>query len=226
MKTKQQMSETLFLVALLAVVGGFLDAYTYLTRGEVFANAQTGNMVLLAIDLARGNFTLAFRYLIPIFAFATGVLVAEAVRARFHTHPTFHWRQIVVAAEILILLAAAFTPRGPRDNLINVSISFVCALQVESFRKIQGKAMATTMCTGNLRSGTELLFHFFQSGDKARFRPAFRYYSIILFFIAGASLGVWFTSLLEERAVLLCCGLLLIAFFAMFIRNDLEQECM
>ena len=39
--------ETFRVAALLALVGGFLDAYIYILRGGVFANAQTGNMVLL-----------------------------------------------------------------------------------------------------------------------------------------------------------------------------------
>lgn len=63
------MSETFCLGALLAVIGGFLDAYTYLTRGRVFANAQTGNLVLLAMNLAGGQFQKAQYYLIPILAF-------------------------------------------------------------------------------------------------------------------------------------------------------------
>lgn len=37
----------------LALAGGFLDAYTYLLRGGVFANAQTGNIVLFGIHLAK-----------------------------------------------------------------------------------------------------------------------------------------------------------------------------
>ena len=49
-----QMSEAYSLGALLTVGGGFLDAYTYFTRGGVFSNAQTGNLVLLAIRLAEG----------------------------------------------------------------------------------------------------------------------------------------------------------------------------
>ena len=47
MNKKRQMSETFRLGILLAIVGGFLDAYTYISRGEVFANAQTGNICLL-----------------------------------------------------------------------------------------------------------------------------------------------------------------------------------
>ena len=38
-------AERLFPVALLTLSGGLQDAYTYLRRGKVFANAQTGNIV-------------------------------------------------------------------------------------------------------------------------------------------------------------------------------------
>ncbi len=38
-----------FLTAILAIVGGFLDSYSYLMRGHVFANAQTGNIVLFGV---------------------------------------------------------------------------------------------------------------------------------------------------------------------------------
>jgi uncharacterized membrane protein YoaK (UPF0700 family) len=37
---------------LLSAVGGYLDAYTYVGHGGVFANAQTGNVVLLAVAVA------------------------------------------------------------------------------------------------------------------------------------------------------------------------------
>ena len=141
-----QMSETVRLGAVLAAAGGFLDAYTYLTRGGVFANAQTGNIVLLGVYLARGQFRTAGRYLIPILAFAAGVIVAELIKARFRYHPALHWRQITVGAELVILAAVAFLPQ--RWNVpANLAVSFVCAMQVESFRKIRGNTYATTMCT-------------------------------------------------------------------------------
>lgn len=40
LKTKQ-ISESLRLGLLLALAGGFMDAYSYIERGGVFANAQT-----------------------------------------------------------------------------------------------------------------------------------------------------------------------------------------
>ena len=96
------------------------------------------------------------------------------------------------------------------------AVSFVCAMQVEAFRKIRGNALATTMCTGNLRSGTELLYHGLRDRDPAALRRSLQYYGIILCFLAGGALGVWATGLLAERAILLCCALLLVIFLAMF----------
>ena len=36
----------------MTMVGGCVDAYAYIVYGGVFANAQTGNLVLLAINMA------------------------------------------------------------------------------------------------------------------------------------------------------------------------------
>lgn len=211
-----QMSEAYSLGALLTVGGGFLDAYTYFTRGGVFSNAQTGNLVLLAIRLAEGDLTALPHYLPPILAFALGVVAAELVRDRFRASHALHWRQAVVALEALILLVTAFLPQGPWDAAVNAAVSFVCAMQVEAFRKIRGNALATTMCTGNLRSGTELLYHGLRDRDSAALRRSLQYYGIILCFLAGGALGVWATDLLAERAILLCCAMLLVIFLAMF----------
>ena len=219
-KQNRQMSESFLIGALLAVVGGFLDAYTYLLRGGVFANAQTGNIVLLGLNLAQMRIGRVFYYLIPILAFAGGVLAAELVKRRFREHPRLHWRQIVVAVEILVLAGVAFLPRGDLDVLANVAISFLCAMQVESFRKINGSAYATTMCTGNLRSATELIYRFCVSGDPQERKKSLQYYGIILFFIAGAILGSWLAALYAERSVLFCCALLFTGFGVMFIRGE------
>lgn len=215
----KQMSETFLLGALLAVAGGFLDAYTYLLRGGVFANAQTGNIVLLGVNAAQGNWRGAVYYLIPIAAFVAGVVTAELVRSRFSGRAGIHWRQIILAAEMLILAGVAFLPRGDTDMLANVLVSYICSIQVESFRTLNGSSYATTMCTGNLRSGTELLYLYCKSGDKRERNRGMQYFGIIGFFVLGAALGVLGAGLLEQWAVLLCLGPLAVAFAVMFVRR-------
>ncbi|MFR8333021.1 MAG: YoaK family protein [Oscillospiraceae bacterium] len=45
-------------------------------------------------------------------------------------------------------------------------------MQVESFRKIEGNAYATTMCIGNLRSGMEHLYRWHVTQEKAHLHRA------------------------------------------------------
>ena len=54
-KRRGQMSEAFCTAMFLSLSGGLQDAYTYLFRGKVFANAQTGNIVLLSSNLMDGN---------------------------------------------------------------------------------------------------------------------------------------------------------------------------
>ena len=142
MKNKQQAvvqsSEALRVGLLLALAGGFLDAYTYLGRGHVFANAQTGNIVMLGVDVARGDWAGAGHYLLPILAFVAGVLLAEWVRARGKARPggRLHWRQWVLLIELAGLAAGGLLPpAGGWDGLAQVGGSFVCSRQGGCFRR-------------------------------------------------------------------------------------------
>lgn len=51
-----QMSESFAVGILLSLCGGFQDAYTYMGRDKVFANAQTGNIVLMSGHIISGEF--------------------------------------------------------------------------------------------------------------------------------------------------------------------------
>ncbi|HJA25706.1 MAG TPA: DUF1275 domain-containing protein [Candidatus Fournierella merdigallinarum] len=213
-----QTSEALRVGLVLAAAGGYLDAYTYLCRGGVFANAETGNMVLLGAKLAVGDWAAAVKYLPPILAFFLGVLAAEAIRRRGKAAPAqkLHWRQRVLALEIGVLAAAAFAPLGGGwDMAVNWAVSFVCALQVESFRRVHGKAYATTMCTGNLRSGAELLFQYLCGGGQESLRHAARYFWVILAFIAGAAASAALAGALGRWSVLVACAALAVVLAAL-----------
>ena len=139
---KRPMSETFLVGALLTIVGGYFDAYTYIARGGVFANAQTGNIVLLGLNLAEGNYLKALSYFIPVLAFILGIFTAELIHKTKNKTP-FDWRQLIIALEIVTVVAVAIIPVSPAEmysfNMFaNVIISYVCSLQVQSFRKIHG----------------------------------------------------------------------------------------
>lgn len=219
MKQTKQMSESIRLGMLLAISGGFMDAYSYIARDHVFANAQTGNMLLLGVSLSEGNFQSAARYFFPVLAFALGIVLAELVRRG--KNRLLHWRQGAVLIEAAILAGVSFFPFS-MNLLANSLTSFACGIQVESFRKIRGNGMATTMCIGNLRSGTQNFYCYFQSKDTNDLVSSALYFGIILCFIIGAILGNFAIKYLGERAILCCSVLLFLAFAMMFI--DYEHD--
>ena len=138
----KQMSEAFICSAFLALSGGFQDAYTYNTRNEVFSNAQTGNVVLMSQNFMTGKWEAGLKYLFPLFAFALGVLIAEQIQHKYKYAKRLHWRQGILGAEIIILFIVGFIPQ--RGNMIaTVLVSFACAMQVQSFRKVNGFSYAS-----------------------------------------------------------------------------------
>ena len=217
------MSEAFLTAVFLSLSGGLQDAYTYLCRGEVFANAQTGNIVLLSVHLLEGEFSAAVHYLVPLLFFAFGVLSAELIRDRSQQLRRLHWRQLIVAIEILLLFLVAFLPER-LNMLANGLVSFSCAMQVQSFRKVDGFGFSSTMCIGNLRSGMEALCVWMRTRDPYVARKARKYFYIILLFALGAGLGGLAAARVGLRAIWLSCLLLLVCFLLMFIDRDTEDS--
>ncbi len=203
MNTSRHVAENFKVGALLSFVGGYLDTYTYICRDGVFANAQTGNIVLMGLRLTDGEFREAVHYLIPILSFVIGVIAVELIKWRFNDDPKVHWHQLTLLVEMAILAAVGFITNS-RNDLANILVSLTCAMQVEGFRRLNGNAYATTMCTGNLRSGSESLFNFFKSKDSTELRKALSYFGIIGIFIIGAGFGAVITRVIGLKAVFLC----------------------
>lgn len=218
LKTQTPVQETFRIAAILAVVGGFLDAYTYLLRGGVFANAQTGNIVLLGIHLADRNIVEAGYYIIPILAFASGVFLTEVFKKYFSTKEFHEYEHYIIMVEIAVLTAIGLLPAEIPDIAVNVSISFVCSLQANSFRKMKELPFATTMCTGNLRAGTEKLFRYLCRKEERAGIQAAHYFGIIGLFVAGAALGSILSGPMGEKSIWLC-SVLLMAVFVMMKRS-------
>lgn len=215
MSEKKQTSESVRLGIILALAGGFMDAYSYLYRGKVFANAQTGNMLLLGVNLSEGDWRAAVHYLCPVLAFIAGIALADLVRNRARRVKRLHWRQISVLLEMIILFGVSFFTQ--QQNLwANSLTSFACGIQVESFRKVHGNGIATTMCIGNLRSGTQNFCDYFFRKQKDSLQKGFLYYGIIFCFVLGTVLGAACVKQFQAGAIRICSAILLAAFLIMF----------
>ena len=213
--TGRQMSSSLPVMILLNLSGGTQDACSYFLRGHVFANAQTGNIVLMGCYLISEDLRDSIRYFLPVAFFALGVLMACLIHSRFRRTGRLHWRHLVLTMEIILLFIVGFIP-GQLNWLANGLTSFACAMQVQSFRKVHGYSYASTMCIGNLRSGTAAMSSYFRERRLEDLRKAFYYFGIIVLFAVGAGLGGNLSIHYGIRMIWVCCGFLLISFLMMF----------
>ena len=221
------MSEAFVNSVFLALSGGFQDAYTYNTRDEVFSNAQTGNVVLMSQHFMNREWQIGLRYLFPLLAFVFGVFVAENVQNRFKYAKKMHWRQGILLAEIGILAIVGFIPNA-YNMIATVMVSFACAMQVQSFRKVNSYPYASTMCIGNMRSAMESISAYMRIGDKSLLRKSLQYFLTIFVFACGAGIGGAYSLYIGNEFIWISCALLLICFVLMFIKseNDMMREDM
>ena len=212
-----QTSESLERALILALSGGLMDAYSYLGRDGVFANAQTGNLLLLGVNISTGNWDVVAHYLCPVVAFACGCALAHL--AKLHRTPGMHWRQYVLLVEAALLLIVS--TMGSDLNLVANSLtSLACGMQVQAFRKLHGRSFATTMCIGNLRSGTQALVTYFDSRERVHLRTAGLYYGVVATFVLGAVLGNWVLGFAGLHTIRVSCVLLVAAFALMFYDRE------
>ena len=213
-----QTSESFRLSAILSFSGGLQDAYTYNVRGNVFANAQTGNVVLMSQNFMMGNWRGGVEYMLPLLSFAAGIFLTEQIEYRRKNSKGVHWRQIILVIEMVLLGIVGFMPVS-MNNIANILVSFTCAMQVQAFRKVHGYGYASTMCIGNLRSGTESLSHYLRNKDRASLDRALHFFGIILVFAIGAGVGGVLSGVLYTRTIWLSLIFLLIV-TGMMIKED------
>lgn len=218
---KTDREHSLYAFLSFALVGGFLEAYTFLLHGGVFCNAQTGNLVLLFLNLVNGEWASASHYLYSLLAYIAGILVSLLL-------PLFFRRSgphcFVAALEAAAFIALAFVPADAPNWYTYVSVSFLCALQYNTFTECLGSKLATTFCTNNLRQATINLFSAVRNRDKQSLRRAGMYGGIILTFAAGAVGGAFAAQYLGNYCTLLAAVLLLpVVFYLIPARREKDE---
>jgi uncharacterized membrane protein YoaK (UPF0700 family) len=212
---------TLGIGALLAAAGGFLDGFTYVGHGHVFANAMTGNVVLLGISCFSGSWRTALQLLPPILAFVVGVSVSEAMQLRSKRRDVSAPYPAVLALEVGVLLVLSLLPATTADILFTTSIAFAASVQVQTFREVNGHSFNSTFTTGNLRTLSEAAFDWFMEGHNTKAGRVVRDFSTICAsFLLGATAGGYTTQAFGNQA--LWCDVILLGLIAIRVQSRLK----
>src|SRR5271156_5062884 len=140
----QDVSGLLVIACLFAMAGGYMDAYSYLAHGHVFANAQTGNVIFFSVFASGGQWAQAARHLPPIAAFALGVAAAKLLGVGPRKEP-FRSTLICQAFELVTLATLAVIGARLPNACVVPMISFVAAVQVTSFGNLGSWSFSSAM---------------------------------------------------------------------------------
>jgi uncharacterized membrane protein YoaK (UPF0700 family) len=212
---------TLGVSALLAAAGGFLDGFTYVGHGHVFANAMTGNVVLLGINCFTGSWQAGLRHVPAILAFVAGICTAQAIQLRAKRRGGNSYPAVLLL-EIGVLLVLSLLPAATADILFTTSIAFAASVQVQTFREVNGQSYNSTFTTGNLRTLSEAAFTWFSEGYSRETAQVVRDFSgICAAFLVGATAGGYAVQVFGNRA--LWCEIVVLGLVAIRVQFRLTK---
>lgn len=215
--------EKTWIFALLMAVGGYLGAFTYVLRGGVFCNAQTGNLVLLGIALGERNWSRALYLILPISAYFLGALVSEVIAGPIRKRRLIRWDTLFIIIEMVAIIILGLIPESAPYQITQVTVNFICSMQYNTFRQAQGIPMATTFCTNHLRQFAIAVAKYGKHRDHSQFVRMLSHLLMLAVFVAGVAVSTILCHIFRGKA----------AFFALvplaiilvdFLHADLKKE--
>lgn len=220
------MCERRWVYHLLMAAAGIFGAYTYLLRGGVFCNAQTGNVVLMGMALGAGDWRGALYYLIPICAYLLGAFVSELLPNPVKHRLPIRWDTLFIAVEMLFVAALGLLPDDAPVQISQVTVNFIASMQYNTFRQAEGLPMATTFATNHIRQigvGLAAQLRHHGSGSHTQRTRLVRHLEMLACFLLGAVAGTVLCRLCGGRAIWGALPLLAVILAAL-LRADLVEE--
>lgn len=225
MSDKQYLKcEKWYIFLLLITVGGFYGGYTYAQKGGIFCNAQTANIVLFGMALGKQNWGEVLYLLIPISAYFLGTMVSEYTALKIKKLHFLRWDTVLVGIEMLAVFIMGSLPSSVPDQVFQVTINFICAMQFNTFRQAEHISMATTFVTNHIReTGSYLVRWLRKKDEKAYLFRSMRHFCMIMMFGLGAVMATVLCSYFHDQAILFALIILGIIFVDL-LRADLIEE--
>jgi uncharacterized membrane protein YoaK (UPF0700 family) len=199
---------TLRFAVLLTVANSFLDAHTYLARGGVFANLQTGNVIFFAIHLSEKHWGDSLSRLWPMLAFIAGVVLSSHIKSGRVDKVLAQPLRWTMASQAAVLVGFGFLPAPLPHSSVVVPISLLGGIQVGLFRSIGDLAYMPLATTGNLMRLVEAGYDFIVEKNSSSRRAFMVYACVTGAFAAGAIAGTFTTRLWGLHAIWVSAGLL------------------
>jgi uncharacterized membrane protein YoaK (UPF0700 family) len=153
----------LLLAAFLTWMAGFVDAVGYLSLGQIYTANMSGNSVAIGIHAFSGEWTEAFRRLLPVVAYFAGLLFCRLLIAYGAWHQIRRIACVTLLWEIALLIPVCLAS-GPTGVVLSWSFIGMLAgamgVQNATLTHFSTLTVHTGFVTGTLVKCAENMAHY------------------------------------------------------------------
>ena len=187
------------LALFLTFCAGYVDAYTFIVRGNTLVAGQTGNVVFLPVGLIQHNVSDASAKVMTLLSFMMGVFLLTLYKEKLR----------IVKKPILSLIPLAvlsiiigFVPLSVDNIYLVPPLAFCMGLVTTAFGEVSGIAYNNAFMTGNIKRTMLAFGDYFRTKHTPFLREALIFVSLLTSFVLGVVFSAYLTVFYHEKTIL------------------------
>lgn len=207
-------------------IGGYINAFTFVTRNEFMANNQTSNITKLGIFSSQNELYATMLIALTLLTYFLGSFCAVSIKNLIIQDP-YDWKVFLIYFEMIVFTILGILPIEASSTL-DFSIRMICvflsAVHLTGFRTMDKQTLNSTICTGNIRTSGEMFSNALCKKSKASLYDAIKYTGVLLFFPLGAYVCIKLAALSPTRSIWICAVICLVQLIVVSPKKEVVNE--
>ena len=204
------------LALFLTFCAGYVDAYTFIVRGNTLVAGQTGNVVFLSVGLIQHNVSDASAKVMTFLAFMMGVFLLTVYKEKLRIVKKPILSLIPLAVLSLII---GFVPQTVDNIYLVPPLAFCMGLVTTAFGEVSGIAYNNAFMTGNIKRTMLAFGDYFRTKHTPFLREALIFVSLLSSFVFGVVFSAYLTIYYQEKTILGVPLMMSIFYFSMIFAS-------
>ncbi len=187
------------LALFLTFCAGYVDAYTFIVRGNTLVAGQTGNVVFLSVGLIQQNVSDASAKVMTLLFFMMGVFFLTLYKEKLRIVKKPILSLIPLAVLSLII---GFVPQSVDNIYLVPPLAFCMGLVTTAFGEVSGIAYNNAFMTGNIKRTMLAFGDYFRTKHTPFLREGLIFVSLLSSFVFGVVFSAYLTIYYQEKTIL------------------------
>ncbi len=187
------------LALFLTFCAGYVDAYTFIERGNTLVAGQTGNVVFLSVGIVQRNLADAEVKILTLLSFMLGVFLLTIYKEKLKIVK----KPILSLVPLGVLsLIIGFVPLTVDNHFIVPPLAFCMGLVTTAFGEVSGIAYNNAFMTGNIKRTMLAFGDYVRTKHTPFLREGLIFVSLLSSFVLGVVVSAYLSIFYEEKTIL------------------------